>query len=351
MNCPLCGSAGARTLGARSRFSPIASYQDFLNVPVARFDREIARCTDCGFQFVHPMYGAEDLGHLYGGAGYRRFMGIIHPALTEPLLEAWTSEFVHLGVRDLVTPVRPRPRFLDVGCGMGRNMIVFDRLGFEVRGLDMNIEETDYVRDVLRFPVHNEELETFARRGETFDCVLASHFIEHVTDPHRFFDAVLPLVRPGGALLVETPLVSDFSGAHAERYKDIYHTLFWDHFTLALAGHLHGAPAARMRNVLYFATDNSFNLNIQVRYERATAPTDLARAAGDGDESQLRLARKAYDAITSDAIVWARSYQDGMQSSGLARLAHRFERALSRFSQKAARLPLRIRQMLRHSGN
>jgi len=339
MNCLLCRSGNVRTLGARSRFRPIAPYQDFLDVPVARFDREIARCGDCGFQFVHPMYDGEDLGHLYGGAGYRRFMGIIHPTLTNAQLDKWTAEFVDLGVKDLAAQGGPRPRFLDIGCGMGRNMIVFGRLGFDVHGLDMNLEETDYVRNVLGFTVHNEELETFARRGDTFDCVLASHFIEHVPDPHRFFDAVLPLVRPGGALLVETPLVSDFSGAHSERYKDIYHTLFWDHFTLALAGHLHGARAVKMRNVLYFATDGSFNLNVQVRY----APG--GRASGD---LPREAARGAYDALLDEAVAWARSHE-GNASSPVARSVLRSQHALERFARRAGRIPLRLRRMLRGS--
>lgn len=345
MNCLLCGSDEMASLGSRSRFAAIEGYQDFLDVPAATFDRDIVQCAVCGFQSIHPMYSDAELGHLYGGAGYRRFMNIIHPRLTADQLEIWRRDFVALGVPALVERARNgRPRFLDVGCGLGRNMTVFHELGFDVHGLDVNHEEVAYVRDRLGFAVHNEELAAFARRGETFDCVLASHFIEHVQDPHRFFETVLPMIGEGGMLLVETPLASDFSGTHAERFKDVYHTLFFDHFTLGLAGELHGAEASAMRNVLYFAIDGSFNFNVQVRYERAGRRTDLARAVAANDYPSLRRSRRAYDGLRDDALSWARSHQAVLQASRLSRGLSRLERKLQRLWHRGRRLPARIRK-------
>jgi hypothetical protein len=136
-------------------------------------------------------------------------------------------------------------------------------------------------------------------------------------------------------LIVETPLVSDFSGQHAERYKDIYHTLFFDHFTLGLAGALHAAEPTAMRNIVYFASDGSFNLNMQMRYERARKGTELARAVGEGDSAAVRLAR---------------SYQDVVQSSRLSLVVSNVERRLRRLSDMGMRLQARIRKKLVRSG-
>jgi len=352
-SCLLCGSDEIANLGPRSRHGPVHAYQEFLDVPVETFDRSIVRCAVCGLQSIDPMYTDDDLGLLYAQEGYRRFMEIIHPEMTRFLLRAWRAEFVALGASELVAATAPRrPRFLDIGCGLGRNMIVFQRLGFDVVGLDMNEDETSYVRKALGFTAYNEDLANFAKRGETFDCVLASHFIEHVQDPHGFFDTVLPMVAGDGMLLVETPLVSDFSGSHAERYKDIYHTLFFDHFTLGLAGAMHGAEPRVIRNVVYFAGDGSFNMNMQIRYQRGGPEwSGLSDTLARNEYTSIRLGRQSYDALLQDSLLWARSHQNALRSARLAWMISVTERNLRRASHAGTRLQQRIRQALRRTGS
>jgi len=270
-------------------------------------------------------------------------MRAVHPPLEEWLLDAWTRDFVALGVTELADRSAEKPRFLDIGCGLGRNMTVFSRLGFDVSGLDMNEEETAYVREKLGFVAYNEELRTFVRRGETYDCVLASHFIEHVPDLHAFFETVLPMVRDRGMLLVETPLASGHSLRQAERYRDIYHTLFFDHFTLGLAGAMHGVQAVTTRNISFFASSGSFNINMQVRYERTPADgTNLRTAARSGEPHAVRFARRVYDGLMTDALVWSRSHQVTAEASRFASLVSRIERSSRQNLRTGARVGRRL---------
>src|SRR5687767_3334332 len=121
---------------------------------------------------------------------------------------------------------------------MGRHLAVFDRLGFDVTGIDTNPKEIEYVRS-RGFRGVVTSLDALGATGERFDCVLASHLIEHIIDIDAFLRQVSACLAPGGLLLVETPLRQDLGRAE-ERYRDIYHTLFFDHFTLALAAAKHG---------------------------------------------------------------------------------------------------------------
>ena len=314
MNCLLCRANETRVIGRRSDFAPIGGYQEYVDRDIATFDRSIVACSSCGFQFITSMYAGEDFEALYGGPGYKRFIECVHLPASEELLEGWRREFVELRVTDLLAQAgrKTRPTFLDIGCGLGRNMTVFSRLGFDVCGLDMNEAEAAHVRSKLGFPVHNETLESFAKTKPTFDCILASHFIEHVADPHDFFEIVLGMLAPNGMLLIETPLANDYAH-HAERYRDVYHTLFFDHFTLALLGAMHGAPAARMQNKLFFLTESaSFNLYLQVCYQRSPdgkeKAQELARTLAKGDRTVLRAGRSAYDGLMPDSLNWARSH-------------------------------------------
>jgi 2-polyprenyl-3-methyl-5-hydroxy-6-metoxy-1,4-benzoquinol methylase len=313
-------------------------------VPIARFDREVLRCEVCGFQFIDPMYTNDDLRELYATPLYRLFLEMIQPARSPSLLEASRREFVDLGVLDLIASSPGRQtRFLDVGCGFGDDALALAGLGFDSHGLEMNEAEAAQAR-ALGITVHNEDLASFSRRDEKYDGVLASHFIEHVQDPHLFFESIIPMLSSGGMLLVETPLASDFSGAQAERYKDIYHTLFWDHFTLVLAGAVHNLEVVTTRNLTPVVADSSFTLNIQMRFQRMTRPlTAQNEALRNGDYAQIRLARRAYDGLAVDAVKWTRSHQ-ALRSAPICGALSRAERRAAWAARKGRRIIAKVKR-------
>jgi 2-polyprenyl-3-methyl-5-hydroxy-6-metoxy-1,4-benzoquinol methylase len=341
LRCPICRGEKITRHGKRSTFDPLDRYAAFVR-EVARFDREIVRCSTCGMSFIDPMYDEDDLHALYGEPGYAAFQKVVAPdddlksSKGPVLVDIWKGQFRALGIETFGKDVRARTgnaKFLDVGCGFGRNLMVFHELGFEVTGVEINEGEAEAARALGDFRVLSISAQELAKTGERFDCVLASHVLEHVTDPMAFLQMLDRLSAPGGLVVLETP-VADDHGLPDQRFRDIYHTLFFDHFTLQLLAARSGYRVTAWQNILFGDADGKRSLFMQLamaRDDSAPSPppgtlarlrsayrtlfTLLAMARDDSAPSPppgtLAHLRSAYDALLGDALTWSYSHLHG----------------------------------------
>lgn len=119
----------------------------------------------------------------------------------------------------VLAPLPRDLRVLDVGSGFGRKMRLLQRLGFsQVEGVEMNPAQVERARrDGL--PVH--QAEEFLRAGApgSHDLLVMAHVIEHFSFDSllEFMDAYLDRLRPGGWLLVVSPLL------HKDFFLDLDH--------------------------------------------------------------------------------------------------------------------------------
>ncbi len=107
------------------------------------------------------------------------------------------------------------PSVLDVGCSEGILELLLARRGLDVTGVDVNAEALDFARELLA----NEPEETQARvrliHGDfirsrpvtgQFDTVILGEILEHLNDPAELLDRSLERLRPGGRIVITTPL-------------------------------------------------------------------------------------------------------------------------------------------------
>jgi len=201
-----------------------------------------------------------------------------------------------------------------VGCGLGTNLVTFQEMGFDVLGIDLSPYQVDYVTQRLGLPAQLSALEEF-QPSRQFDCVLASHLIEHVALPHVFMDKVLSLLSPKGLLLVETPFLADW-GRVEGRYADIYHSLFFDHFTLTLLGSMHGLQLRGVSHVTW-RLGTMYHVYMLLSFNRSEVldGVDLTR-------SQLEWLRQCYDASHDAISQWGRKQAGNIWQAGWAYLRH-----------------------------
>jgi 2-polyprenyl-6-hydroxyphenyl methylase/3-demethylubiquinone-9 3-methyltransferase len=102
-----------------------------------------------------------------------------------------------------------RLRLFDAGCGNGFLAHAMAERGYEVAGCDFSAQGIVHARDLLpdarfeRMSVYDDMAAVFGGGG--WDIVLSSEVIEHLYEPAKLVQNVLPLLRPGGLFLVSTP--------------------------------------------------------------------------------------------------------------------------------------------------
>lgn len=98
---------------------------------------------------------------------------------------------------------------LDVGCGGGILAEPLSRLGAHVTAIDPAQENVAAARahaaeSGVEVTYRAETAEALLAAGESFDVVVASEVIEHVTDPAAFVAVLAGLAKPGGLVLLST---------------------------------------------------------------------------------------------------------------------------------------------------
>lgn len=103
---------------------------------------------------------------------------------------------------------QPGDKILDAGCGRGRNLKWFYNTGFEVYGIDMNIESIDYCKGI-----YSKQKEHFMQAGveeipfesNSFNHVICNavlHFAKNKTQFNAMFNELFRVLKPKGSLLI-----------------------------------------------------------------------------------------------------------------------------------------------------
>jgi len=216
-SCPLCNSKNAVTLYADEPFAPYG----------------IKCCTDCGLYYLAPRLKEEVMLALYAKDRYftGQAVGYTDYAAQEPALRATFRRLLHSLEQSRCTG----GTLLEVGCGYGY-LLDEARPFFKNRmGTDFSTEAVNIARNHADH-VYQGGIDALPE-NEIFDCIIATHVIEHVYHPHAFIQSLLTHLRPGGCLVVAAPDMGSFwrklMGKRWPSYKLPEHVLYFDRITLS----------------------------------------------------------------------------------------------------------------------
>ncbi len=114
-----------------------------------------------------------------------------------PLQRYWQRRRYRL----LMNFTEPEARTLDVGCGSGR--FIADLSGGY--GVDLRPEKLRYMRSINPLLAAADGLH-LPFPDASFECVVSSEVIEHISDENgRFLDELTRVLEPGGVLVIGTP--------------------------------------------------------------------------------------------------------------------------------------------------
>ena len=121
----------------------------------------------------------------------------------------------------------PQPLWLDLGCGLGELCELVQEWGWRVHGVDSSPGAVDACR-AKGIEATLAEVDGYleTRRGEAPAAVSAIQLIEHIPrgDWIRLFERIHAVLRPGGAMLIETINGLNPEAVAAYFVADVTHT-------------------------------------------------------------------------------------------------------------------------------
>jgi SAM-dependent methyltransferase len=115
------------------------------------------------------------------------------------------------------------PRILDAGCGTGRNLMDFRRLG-PAEGVDLSPDAVQFCRLRGLDGVHQAAIEELPFDDARFQLIFATDVIEHLADDGAALTELRRVAAPDGKLIITVPAYTwlwsqhDTSWHHYRRY-------------------------------------------------------------------------------------------------------------------------------------
>ena len=99
---------------------------------------------------------------------------------------------------------------LDVGCGTGDRLSRFAKAGFKVRGVEIQPELVEYVRNHLGFEADTGTADSVSYPPNSFDIVTIYWVIEHLLDVRSVLKKIHAMLKPNGWIIAEVPLSDSY---------------------------------------------------------------------------------------------------------------------------------------------
>jgi SAM-dependent methyltransferase len=106
---------------------------------------------------------------------------------------------------------RPPKKILDGGCGVGKYVIYYRKLGYEIVGVDFSGETVGRVKSGigLDVPIYEANITKLPFADESFDCYFSGGVIEHFEEgPDVPLKEARRVLKKGGTFLATVPYVN-----------------------------------------------------------------------------------------------------------------------------------------------
>lgn len=196
--CNMCGSPSEfhKKLGKR-----LHSSQGFWPAKKQGDTSSIYKCRKCNLVFCNPMPLPVSLDNHYS----------VDPA------SYWKEEYFsvnkdyfqnEINILDKLLSHKPGIRSLDIGAGIGKQMIALDKKGFDVFGFEPSTTFYQWAISKMNIPenkLKNSSIEHAEYEDSSFEFISFGAVLEHLSDPSVSIKKALKWLKPGGLIHIEVP--------------------------------------------------------------------------------------------------------------------------------------------------
>lgn len=211
--CPLCGS---------SKHNRVYQFGPY----------EVVRCQSCNLYYLSPRLKETAMLKIYSYDNYFEAKTVGYTCYSAQ------EKALRFTFRRLMTNLKKRNltggSLLEIGCGYG--YLLEEARGFFSHRV--GTELSHYAVEEARRRadhIYNGTVDSIPAK-DRFDCIIATHVIEHVYQPKAFLERLYKHLKLGGRMVIATPDMGSFwrylMGSKWPSFKIPEHVLFFDRKSL-----------------------------------------------------------------------------------------------------------------------
>lgn len=167
----------------------------------------LAKCKNCGLEFVDPRPSPEEIAEYYSKEYFtkrtdRGYNNYFSPELKKQITSVLELNLSELGFFEYEASLSGNPSVLDIGCAAGYSVEYMKNRGWSSMGIDISGDCIDYAvsqgLDVIQGSYPETEFES------TFDAVTLWATIEHLHYPGQFLEKISRDLKKGGMMYLST---------------------------------------------------------------------------------------------------------------------------------------------------
>jgi 2-polyprenyl-3-methyl-5-hydroxy-6-metoxy-1,4-benzoquinol methylase len=231
---------------------------------------QIAKCLKCGFLFTQDIPDEKEIGAYYESDDY-----ISH----SDTIKGFSNKLYHLarnlmlkrktGIVRKVTGINSG-NLLDIGSGTGHFAHAMDKVGWQVKGMEINKKARNYSKQKFGLEIIDPH-DILTLQPASFECITLWHVLEHFHDPFRYINEIHRLLKPEGICLIALPNSNSYDAAIYKEFWAAYDVPrhFW-HFspeTFKLFIHNSGLKLFKIMNL---PLDVFYISILSEKYKRST---------------------------------------------------------------------------------
>jgi SAM-dependent methyltransferase len=200
--CPICSSTKTQ------------HFLDCKDYTVSRETFSIVSCSSCGFQFTNPRPDLAKIGTYYKSEEY-----VSHSNTSKGLINKLYKIIRNYTLSrklKLVSSFSAGRIILDVGCGTGQFLDACKRAGWNVRGIEPDIDAREYGINHYGLDVKAEQ-ELAQLSDASFDIITMWHVLEHVYNLQDRVKELKRLIKKDGVIIIAVPNCSSHDAIY---YKE-----------------------------------------------------------------------------------------------------------------------------------
>ncbi len=199
---PISGSLNVQLVRSYPTAELIQRWQNNLNIDITPelhgySEIKLYECLDTGLYFFLPLdtAGSEAL--------YQELQNLNFYYMED--------KWEYAQAMQLILPLSPETKVLEVGCGRGYFVKKLKNLEIEVAGLELNPSAVDYAQ-AQNLPVYQESLADWAQKypGQ-YTMICSFQVLEHIAQPKEFIQQCLNCLAPNGRLILAVPNGKSFT--------------------------------------------------------------------------------------------------------------------------------------------